>query len=461
MTRMLLLASVASLSFTAPTFAQDNTQSSTWRGDEIIATGTKISGYDTNDAALSRVPVPLDQIAQSIQVLTPALLKEQELTTLSDALTNVSGVVPSAPSELVLANPIVRGFEAEIYVDGLLGYGDTAVIDPASLIGVERIEVAKGPTSVLFGGGTGAPVGGLINVVTKSPQDEPFARIALRAGSFDTFAPSADINIPLGKTAAIRVPFEYHSSGDAVDAVDIERIIAAPSARLQFSDQTDALVKLGYSRIEQLEYAGLPLEVADLPGVDPFQFTGAEDAPDTTIENISLHTTFTHAFSDQWSATVQGRYYQNQFREFATSPFLAFFPITDASAPIIKGQLPVDTKEWTFDASVTGEFNAGGFDHVLLAGMTYDDTNYDGATGFDFAPIGVFDYASDENDLRFGEIPPLTNFVESDYKTLAAYAQNHMSYNDRLHIMIGGRLSDYQLTEVEGGQGTSPSWRDL
>ncbi|MEM9422283.1 MAG: TonB-dependent receptor plug domain-containing protein, partial [Pseudomonadota bacterium] len=169
---------------TPATAQPDNSPSieDSWRDDVIIVRGKRSTLYGADQAAVTRLPVPLDELPQSIQVLTPTLLEEQALTTLSDALVNISGVVPSQPSEIVLSNPIVRGFEAEIFVDGLIGYGDAAVLDPASLVGVERIEVAKGPTSVLFGGGTGAPVGGLINVVTKTPQAEPFAKFALRTG---------------------------------------------------------------------------------------------------------------------------------------------------------------------------------------------------------------------------------------------------------------------------------------
>lgn len=112
--------------------------------------------------------MPLNEVSQSIQVLTEQLIEDQELVTLDEALRDVSGVVPSLPSELVLANPVVRGFEAEIFTDGLIGYGDTAVINPGSRWNVERIEVAKGPTSTLFGGGTGSPVGGLIDLVSKT-----------------------------------------------------------------------------------------------------------------------------------------------------------------------------------------------------------------------------------------------------------------------------------------------------
>ena len=64
----------------------------TWRADEIIVVEKLPLPYGADDAALAHMPVPLDEIPQSIQVLAPTLLEEQELNTLSNALLNVSGV---------------------------------------------------------------------------------------------------------------------------------------------------------------------------------------------------------------------------------------------------------------------------------------------------------------------------------------------------------------------------------
>ncbi len=448
-------ATLSSIPAAAP--AQDDPES--WRGDEIVVTAEKRSAYGANEAAVSRIPVPLERIPQSIQILTPALLAEQELNTLSSALLNVSGVVPSQPSEIVLANPVVRGFEAELFVDGLLGYGDTAVADPASLIGVERIEVAKGPTSVLFGGGTGAPVGGLINIVTKTPEADAFATVALRAGSFATLAPRVDLNVPLGERAGFRLPAEYHRSEDYVDEVEIERWSLNPSLGVSISDATDVLLRVGYNRIDQLEYVGLPAAVADVEGVDAFQFTSAADAPDTVIENVTVHATLNHRFSDSLSGTFQLRRFENSFDEFSSSPFLAFFPLDGTAAPQIRGSLPVDTTEWTADASLTAVFDALGAEHTLLAGLTWDDTNYVGATGFDlFTLLGPYDYVSESPQLSFGDLPPLTTFLESDYRTLALYLQDHIRFGGRTSLMIGGRASRYELVERQGGQGTDETF---
>ena len=145
---------------------------------------------------------PIEKIAQSIQVLTRALIDDQDLRTLSDALANVSGVTPTSTFETVLQSPLVRGFNANYYIDGLPAYGlPTATVDPATLIGVARIEVAKGPSSTLYGGGTGAPLGGLINLVSPLPDPSFGGQVTARAGSFDTYGATGDISVPFGAAA--------------------------------------------------------------------------------------------------------------------------------------------------------------------------------------------------------------------------------------------------------------------
>lgn len=326
-----------------PAFAQEASAPS-WT-PEIIVTAERPANYAIGAASVTRTPVPLINTPQSIQVLTRTLIDEQQLQTLSDAVRNISGVVTALPSEAVLANPIVRGFESEVFIDGLIAYGDTAVVDPSSLSGTERIEVAKGPTSLLFGGGTGAPVGGLINIVTKVPTGEAHYAAQIRAGSFGTITPSIDIDQPLGDGFGIRLTGEYFHSNDDVDVVKIDRITINPSLKAALGPDTDFVLRLGYSKVKQLEYAGLPAAVVDLPTVDPYRFSGATDAPRTEIENKMATGVLTHRFSDKVSATVQLRRYVSDFDELATFPFISFFPPVGTTYVMFQGRLPIAVRE--------------------------------------------------------------------------------------------------------------------
>jgi iron complex outermembrane receptor protein len=448
--RALALLSCAAVPLAAVA-AQTPTSSVGWTPD-IIVTAPR-DRYAAHTASVARLPVPLIETPQSIQVLTDRLLREQDRATLSDALRNVSGAVPALPSEAVLANPIIRGFEAEVFVDGLIGYGDTAVIDPSSLWAVERIEVAKGPTSVLFGGGTGAPLGGLINMVMRTPEEGLKARAEVRAGSFGLVQGRGDLNWG-DATGGLRLLGEYTSNGDAIDRVSIDRFSLNPSARLALGVDTDLVVRGTYSRVEQLEYAGLPAEIARLSEVPDFRFSGATDAPRTTIENLILDGLVTHRFSDTLSATVQLRRYESRFDEQATFPFLAFFPLTGTEAVLFKGRLPVAVDQTTVDASLTAKFETGELTHVLLAGATNDVTDYDGAIGFE--PLGVLDYADPASDLSYGA-PPATRPVVNRYLTSALYIQDQMKIGP-VSLLAGLRYSAMSLREIEGGADTRDTW---
>ncbi len=89
----------------------------------------------------TRTDTPLLDVPQSVDVVTRSLLTEQDARTLNDALVDVSGVMPTKPEEALFTQPVVRGFRAEVYRDGLPTYGLTqTAVGPTSLVGAERIE---------------------------------------------------------------------------------------------------------------------------------------------------------------------------------------------------------------------------------------------------------------------------------------------------------------------------------
>ncbi|MFP3849728.1 TonB-dependent siderophore receptor [Pseudomonas sp. W5-01] len=234
-------------------------RSHTWTLEPISVSGVR-DGYTAPTASsATRTDTPLNEVPQSVQVVTQSMLKEQDSHSLSDALINVSGVRATKPQEALFAQPIVRGFPAEIYMNGLPAFGGTAAsIDPTSLIGTERIEVLKGPTSALYGGGIGAPLGGLINVISKRPEAEPSALLSMRTGSFGTVNPSMDLNTPIGDKVAARLSADYQENDSWIDHVKGHQWSIQPSISFQLTPETELLLRGQYEDRSQLEYSGLP-----------------------------------------------------------------------------------------------------------------------------------------------------------------------------------------------------------
>ncbi len=437
-TRRLARLLACTSAFAATALAQ-TPPDQTWTpsgSEEVVVTGQRSITAPTATTA-TRTDTPIEKVAQSIQVLTRALIEDQDVRTLSDALTNVSGVTPTSTLETVLQSPIVRGFNANYYIDGLPAYGlPSGTIDPATLAGVERIEVAKGPASTLYGGGTGAPLGGLINVVSPLPYGDLGGHVSARAGSFDTYGMTGDISVPFGTSAGARLIATYDDAGSYIDVVNSKSWSIFPVFAWDAASGTRVILRGQFNRLEQLEYAGLPAEIASNPAIDRFTFAGAEDAPPTVVENAMGTLTIAHRFSESLSAEVTGRLYRGTFDEYGTFPFPAI-PVAGTAYNFASAYLPTVVDQAFLTASLTAKVDALGASHTLLVGADYDHTDYDASLGFGF--IGLVDYADPSTNVPFGAAPFLSDVQSDRLRSTAIYIQDQAAVGDRLDITAGLR----------------------
>lgn len=449
-----VLAMLATFPFqTAPeaTTASDTEKSWTVL-DAVIATGTP---YAEKDApSVTRSSVPLLQQARSVSVINRAVIDEQQLQSLSDALKNVAGAVPIRENEMVLANPIIRGFDAEVFVDGLSAYGATSVVDPASLVNVERVEVLKGPAGTLFGSGFGSALGGLINVVTKAPESEAFGTAAIRLGSFSTVNPSFDLNLPVNAAIGFRINGEYGDTDSAIDDAVQRKASLNPSLSVQFGDSTQLLVKAQLSRNENLEYSGLPAAItvnANL-GVNPFRFSGATDAPKTTISNRVFTAALTHEFSPATQLTVDARAYDSKFDEYGSFYFGGPNDPTEPTVfTLLSAYLPTDVRQYTLAPRLNWKIEQENTQHDLILGADLDKTDYFAQIGFDFAGIGTIDYRNRRDAPNFGRLPALGLTQDDRFRTAAVYLEDHLRIGERWTLQAGLRGTRLHFRQPSSG----------
>ena len=146
---------------------------------EIVVTGRRETRRVTTTG--TRTNTPIRDVPQSIQVVPQQVLEDRRVTRLEEALRSVSGVNQTTSSLSTFEQFNIRGFESvDILRNGLRDSTNTQVPNESALI--ERVEVLKGPASVLFG--QGSP-GGVINIVTKRPEREPFYAVEFTAGSYN------------------------------------------------------------------------------------------------------------------------------------------------------------------------------------------------------------------------------------------------------------------------------------
>ena len=468
MTSKTILAGAIAMAQASMAHAQDTQEKepqtgAAWTPASVVITATREGYTDSSTSIATRTNTPLIEVPQSVQVLTRTLIEEQDRRTLADALVNVSGVVGNKPEEGLLAGPLVRGFLAEIYQDGLPMFGSTqAANDPTSLVGVRQITVLKGPVSTLYGGGVGTPLGGLINIGSERPDGSNGGYAGLRAGSHATWNPFGEMNVAISPTVAARIAAEYQSNDSWIDRIEGKRWFVQPSVSFQLAPQTDLLLQLQSSRREQLEYSGLPAAQALSGKLDRNAFPGAPiGQPDTVVRNEMASAVFRHAFSDSTRLNLSARFYHSEVPQFGTFIYPDFYP-ADPATPTVYPILPLNMqnafRESTLDANVTTSANLAGARHDFLFGVNVDVTRFYSDMGFSGLSVGSIDLAHPSYDLAFGPYVPPGLAQNDRYRTIAAYAQDQVSYG-RLHLTGSLRYTKLRFREQE--QGTDETFRKV
>lgn len=163
----------------------------------------------------TRVPTPLEQIPAGVTVITRQMMEDRGYTTLVDALSAVPGLrIVQSGGPGAAASVFIRGTNSNqvLVLENGVPINDPS--DPngaynfglATLTGVQRIEVIRGPMSSLYGSGA---IGGVINIITTPGSGPPTASISVAAG-----LPNAN-EIDAGLSGASG-PFDYRIDGSAL-----------------------------------------------------------------------------------------------------------------------------------------------------------------------------------------------------------------------------------------------------
>ncbi|MBU2934562.1 MULTISPECIES: TonB-dependent siderophore receptor [Pacificibacter] len=458
----LLLASTAL--WGTPSLAQDAASSDTFFLEEItvegLSNGAIIDGYraDTVTSA-TRTATPLNETPQSVQVISPEVMQDQAVTTMAEALNNVSG----AQGNIALQTPafestILRGFPAEFYRDGITSYINTG--DANAMAGVERIEVLKGPNAILYGGGVGTPLGGVVNVVSKKPVADNFTTLGLTYGSNAFVEPSFDINRQLSDTVLFRINGSYVKSASDVDVLETERYSISPS--LTFGHGTDTRVTVqGYaSKWQQQEYQGLPATGTVIGDFDIARdlYIGDSDIPDSATETRKLTVSLEHDFNENWSNKTQFRYGENTIEQITQ---IIFSNTPDAGASswnLYNSYVPSDQTEYSFNTSFEGHFTTGLWDHTVLFGADYSRIEDYSLMYMDYA--GSMDLVN-PNTWPDWTMPSTLAMGEGNgtYTTAGVFAQLQTTIGD-LHLLGGVRLAYLETIYDSEGYGRKDILQD-
>lgn len=442
-------------------------------GDKETATGP-VDGYAARRAATgTKTDTPLAETPQAITVITRDLITDTGATNLQDALGYAAGVRSNAyglDSRGDWAR--IRGTDPAEYLDGLQKhisgyYTSNTRTDPYTL---ERIEVLRGPSGMLFGQGS---TGGLINMVSKRPLAHTQGEIGVQYGSYDRKQVQGDFTGALTQDGEwlYRVIGVVRKSDTQVDHVPDDRALLAPSLTWRPS----AATSLTLQALVQQDKSGstsqfFPWSGTVLPNpngrIPTNRFIGEPGLDHYDSERQSFGWAFEHHFDDTWTVRQNLRWSHNDV------DYVSFY----ADSFTQPGQFMIDpvnqrvigrfgwfqknkVEQIAADQHVQGDLRIGQYEHKILAGLDYakstertrqagdnpeyypDDWGPHTVPNIDvYAPV----YAGSAYVM-----PALAQMPKTGLEQIGLYLQDQMRLSQNL-IALAGIRRDEVTSSLEG-----------
>jgi iron complex outermembrane receptor protein len=449
-----------------------------------------------NSRSATKTNTPLNETPRSVSVVTQQEMKDRNVQTISDALRYSAGIQAGYFGEDNKQDWfILRGFKQAnngLFQDGVRVYSSgfySWQVDPYML---ERVEVLKGASSVLYGQST---PGGIINLQSKRPNAEAKNEVGVQYGSFDRKQLQFDVGGKLDEQGDVlfRVVGLSRDTGTQVDDVDAERLLLAPSMTFNFNDDTSLTLLASFQKDNsdpQLQF--LPAEGTLYNGgngyIDTDTAVGNPDYEKFDRTQYTLGYELNHRLSDAWDFQQNFRYghldvdlrqmyyaghsidllrsaASSQVGGATSGPAFNFaFGVVSGLYPdlndpsrqkIIRGLTYTDGQadNLSLDNRLVNYWSGDALESTFLVGVDYQLLNIDeesfGSDPLIREPLNVYNPSyGGVNLVRLGAtgLNPVTSADLQDKRTradqLGLYVQEQLKVDDHWVFLLGGRYDN-------------------
>ena len=459
--RTVALCGVAAVALSAAVArAEDAADASPARDGEVNA--VIVTAARNEKFAGTKTETPLIETPQPLTVVTADQFLSQGAVSISDTVRYTSGVTANPYGRDTRVDSfVIRGIDALQFRDGMrdvFSYYASITSDPYNF---SRVEVVRGPASVLFGQGS---IGGLVNLVSKTPDFETHGEISAAYGSYDRKEVLGDVNLALSDTLAIRLVGRARDADTYVKHVPDDRVMFAPSLRWRPTPDTDVtLLGLyqkddGGSTAQFLPIVGTFLDNPNNAAqIDRYLFIGKPGWDRYDGRTLQGGGSVIHRFSDNVQLSVKARYIDSDLSYFThypdsysnpTNPYLD--PAGRTIGLYSDGSI-AGTNVFSTDNNLQIKFNTGAaVEHTLLAGVDYSWNKVKKRGGFGYQVIDIYDI-----DYGALTIPTISDVWAIDtQKQLGLYVQDQIRFWDRVSVVLGARRDRVKSHYSNGADAT-------
>lgn len=420
---------------------------------EITVLGTPGEDYRVDQlTTATRTGTNVMDLPQSIQFVPRDVIDDQQILDLTSALRNVSGIQAGTDAGNRSESFTIRGFRSSYYAI------DSIMLSPAietndsyrDLANVERIEVLKGPASVLYGRGD---PGGLINIVTKQPRFERGINFSVQGGS-NTFARGQiDVTGPVdaAKTLAVRFIAAAQTGDTFRDVFEpYRRQFLSGSVLWEPSDRTRVIASLTYAHQQNQTDRGI-VATADAGGdlivdLPRDRFLGEAWAT-TQSSRYEFNYRIEHELTDWLTIRQIGHYDEGKLDlmgiNYGTA--VAVNAVTGART-VTRNAVEQHEQNHNYDAQadMVARFSTGGIHHTVVFGGEY-------VKSFRFRTFARAPLAAINIDAPVYGATPGTWVPAADRtvraKSLSGYVQDQIDIGEHVNLLAGVRYDHAQQSD--------------
>lgn len=422
---------------------------------EVTVTARRQYASDVSTSGL-KFAAPVQDVPRGIQVITEDFLEDQEADRLDEVFRNASGVNAFS----VYQDFTIRGFRSfQVLYNGVKASGYDSFVNP-KMTNVERVEVLKGPASVLYGQ---IEPGGMINIVTKDPQAESMQRFSVTGGSYSRIQASTDLTGDFGSGGDVmyRLTGRLENRESYRQFQEFTNFQVAPAVTWVPGSSTIITLKGSYFQEDTngRRNRGIAAPNGNLDAL-PVEWTANEEGDYADSYGATAELSLEHAFSDSWRTKNTIRVAQGTYDEAYHEPR----GLGERNGRILVGRQYRDSKfdheSYTVNANLIGDVKTGPVEHKLVVGGDFvtggRDTDARWATG-GVAPLDVMDPEYGNVDLDSYEYGTVFN-IDIDEQELGLYAQDLVTVVPGLKVLGGVRFDNFDAnqTRVVNGDETNP-----
>lgn len=390
----------------------------------------------------SKTDTPLIETPASVSVVTREQIEAQQPKTVAQALRYTPGVnTELAGPQFVVDQLSIRGFQqgtgrmlrdgTRTFLPEFLGW------DAPEPYGLERIEVLRGASSVLYGA---SDPGGQINLVSKRPTQQPLRQVQLQAGNLNYQQGAFDLGDALDDEGvwSYRLTGLFRETDAQTDHITNRRQYIAPALSYRPSADTEFTLLGEYQRQTGNFANALPASgtvFRDARGrLDRDTYVGDSAYDFMTNEKTSLGYVFEHHFDEVWTLRQNLRY--SNYRQ-ASSEIALFGPAGGGQYSRYSDARKGDGRLFTIDTHVQANFATGPVEHTLLTGVDYNNGKFDQQQSLDFI-LQSFDPFQPVYGQPLDTVPFSFASYQQKLSQTGVYLQDQLRI-DNWVLLLGGR----------------------